>query len=455
LVYDNRGDSVAEPEIVVEHREHLWYLLAEAAQVEHLIMCQYLYASFSLKTEADEGLTAEQAAAVGRWHELLTGIAVEEMLHLALVFNVMSAIGAAPILSRPNFPRGSEDLPGGVRFALLPFGKDSLTHFLYLERPEGMERTDATGFVPCVPPRDPVAPGEVMPRGQDFGTVGHLYRGIEAGLAAPSARIGEQAVFVGPLRGQATPDLFRWPQLIAVHDLATATAAINEIIEQGEGARGDWKPAHYGRFLGIWEEYERLTAEDPGFQPARPVIAAFTRQPYDIDAPQPLITDPVTRAVAEAFNLGYETLLQTLNRFFTHTDETAEQLQTLVGTAFKLMAEVLGPLGRALTRMPAGLGYPGRTAGPAFEMYYQFGNFVPWRGPAWALLSERACLLSERTRATAAMAGAPAAAGDAARAAAAIEATLTAQVPADLRPLTSLPAVCSLRVAEPEHQPAE
>lgn len=26
---------VAEPEIVVEHREHLWYVLAEAAQVEH------------------------------------------------------------------------------------------------------------------------------------------------------------------------------------------------------------------------------------------------------------------------------------------------------------------------------------------------------------------------------------------------------------------------------------
>ena len=104
---------MAEPKIVVEHREHLWYLLAEAAQVEHLIMCQYLYAGFSLKTGPDEGLTAGQAAAVARWYELLTGIAVEEMLHLALVFNVMTAIGAAPPLSRPNFPRHSDDLPGG------------------------------------------------------------------------------------------------------------------------------------------------------------------------------------------------------------------------------------------------------------------------------------------------------------------------------------------------------
>src|SRR6201987_608235 len=119
-------------------------------------MCQYLYAAFSLKTDPDEGLTAAQADAVGRWRDLLTGIAIEEMLHLALVFNVMTAIGAAPSLSRPNFPRNSEDLPGSIQFRVLPFGTESLTHFLYLERPEGMERTDAAGFVPTAPPREQI-----------------------------------------------------------------------------------------------------------------------------------------------------------------------------------------------------------------------------------------------------------------------------------------------------------
>ena len=423
---------MAEPEIVVEHREQLWYLLAEAAQVEHLIMCQYLYASFSLKAGPADGLTAEQAAVVARWREVLTGIAIEEMLHLALVFNVMTAIGAAPPLGRPNFPRRSDDLPGGVQFRLLPFGTDSLTHFLYLERPEGMERADAAGFVPAIPPREPIAPGEAVSRAQDFGTVGHLYRGIEQGLAALSGRFGERALFVGPRRAQATPELFGWPQLVAVHDLASATAAINEIIEQGEGARGDWRPAHYGRFLGIWEEYGRLTQADPGFEPAFPVIPAFTRQPYDITQPQPLLTDPLTRAVAEVFNLGYEVLLQVLNRFFTHTDETCDQLQTLVSAAFGLMGGVLGPLGRALPRLPAGPVHPGRTAGPTFEMYYQFGNFVPWRGPAWALLSERAAILATRSADTAALSGAPAAVSDAADAAARIAAQLLAHVPEDL-----------------------
>jgi hypothetical protein len=425
---------MAETKLVVEHREHLWNLLIEASQVEHLIMCQYLYASFSLKTGPDEGLTAEQADAVARWHKVLTGIAVEEMLHLALVANVMSAIGAAPNLTRPNFPRASEYLPGGVQFALLPFGDAALTHFLYLERPEGMERMDAEGFVPAAPPSDPVTADEIMPRRQEFTTVGHLYRGIMAGLTGLAARLGERALFPGPRRAQATPELFGWPQLIAVTGMDSACAAIEEIIEQGEGARGDWQPAHYGRFLGIWEEYRRLREKDPDFEPAQPVIPAFTRQPFDIAEPQPLLTDPATRGVAELFNLGYEVLLQVLTRFFTHTDETDEQLGTLVEAAFGLMAGVMRPLGAALTRMPAGPGHPGRTAGPVFEMYYQMGNFVPWRAAAWALLSERVAVLAGRCVDRAGQAGAQDAVAAAAQAAAAISAQLAVHVPAELRP---------------------
>ena len=425
---------MAEAKLVVEHREQLWSLLIEAAQIEHLIMCQYLYASFSLKTEPDEGLTAEQADAVARWREILTGIAIEEMLHLALVMNVMTAIGAAPSLSRPNFPRHSEYLPPGMEFALLPFGADSLTHFLYLERPEGMERVDAAGFVPAAPPLEPVGRAEVMPRSQGFLTVGHLYRGIEEGLSDLAAQIGERRLFVGEPRAQATPERFRWPQLIAVTDLASARAAIDEIIEQGEGARGDWQPAHYGRFFGMWSEYQRLREQDPSFEPARPVIPVFTVQPFDIDQPQLQPTEPVTREVAELFNLAYEVLLQVLTRFFTHTDETDEQLDTLVQAAFGIMSGILRPVGTALTRLPVGPGTPGQTAGPVFQMYYQMGNFVPWRDAAWVLLCERAAVLSRRCAGCAMRDGVPEAVSSAAAAAAAISEQLAGHVPHGLRP---------------------
>ena len=424
---------LAEPRIVVAHREHLWWLLAEAAQLEHMIMCQYLFAEFSLKDGTAEGLTEEQAEAVDRWRGTLHGIAVQEMLHLALVANLMAAIGAAPTFGRPNFPQRSGYFPRGLELDLLPFGERALLHFLYLERPEGMERQDAQGFVPTAPPRAPVEADEDLPRGQEFATVGHLYRGIAEGLRELTARLGERAVFVGSPRAQATPELFRWPQLIAVTDLTSALAAVEEIIEQGEGARGDWRQAHYGRFLGIYEEYRELRQRDPSFEPARRVMAAYNRQPFDIATTLPVITDPATAHLAELAGLAYELVLHLLTRFFTHTDETPEQLGILVDSAIGVMAGALRPLASALTTLPVGPSSPGVTTGFAFEMYYAMGNLVPWREPAWALLYERASLLAERCTAAIEAHGAHEAVQKARQQATTVATELARNVPAELR----------------------
>ena len=106
---------MTETRLVVEHREQLWSLLVEAAQFEHMIMCQYLYTCFGLRTAPDECLTTTQADTAARWQETLTGIAIEEMLHLALVMNVMTAIGAEVISACK-----SADLAGAAHGA--PFG---------------------------------------------------------------------------------------------------------------------------------------------------------------------------------------------------------------------------------------------------------------------------------------------------------------------------------------------
>src|SRR5690348_11479702 len=98
------GLAAPEAPFVIEHREALIYMLCEAAELEHGIMCQYLFAAFSLKQSTDEGLTKEEAEAVNRWRKHISHIAAQEMLHLSLVQNLLSAIGAAPHLSRPNFP---------------------------------------------------------------------------------------------------------------------------------------------------------------------------------------------------------------------------------------------------------------------------------------------------------------------------------------------------------------
>ncbi len=389
LLATRGGRADPEAPFVIEHREALIYMLCEAAELEHGIMCQYLFAAFSLKQRADEGLTAEELEAVTRWRRTIAHVATEEMLHLALVQNVLSAIGAAPHLTRPNLPAPARHYPAGVNLTLVPFGEPALQHFMFLERPEGMALEGAKGIDAPVHDALPlIADGDIVPQLQDFATVGHLYRSIEQGLERLAGKFGERNLFVGPPRAQATSTDFRWPELVAVTDLASAQRALDTILEQGEGARGHWETAHFGQFVQILEEYRGMLAANPAFDPVRPVMFATVRRGGQAE-PAPLIGDRVTSGCTDLFNVGYEILLQILERYFAHTEETDAQLATLASAAVTLMAGVLRPLGDLITTLPVGPEHPGRTAGPSFELFYEDDDLLPHRESAWILLEER------------------------------------------------------------------
>src|SRR5215470_656558 len=389
VIASRGGKAAPEAPFVIEHREALIYMLYEAAELEHGIMCQYLFASFSLKQREDEGLTAEALEAVLRWRRAVAHVATEEMLHLALVQNLLSAIGSAPHFSRPNLPAPAHHYPAGVNLTLVPFGEPALRHFMFLERPEGMDLKGARGIDAPVHEAVPLmAEGDIVPQPQDFATLGHLYRSIEHGLDHLAEKFGERNLFVGPARAQATSDYFHWPELVPVTDLASAHQAIDTILEQGEGARGHWQDAHFGQFVRILDEYRELKAAKPGFEPVRPVLFATVR-PSDRDETVPRITDGVTSRCTDLFNVGYEVLLQMLHRYFAHTEETDAQLATLSRTAIALMVGVLNPLGEMITTLPVGPEHPGMTAGASFELFYENDYLMPHREPAWALLEER------------------------------------------------------------------
>ena len=375
---------------MIEHREALIYMLYEAAELEHGIMCQYLFAAFSLKQSVDEGLTEGELAAVQRWRKVVAHVATEEMLHLALVQNLLSAIGSSPHLSRPNLPAPASHYPAGVRLELVPFGDQALRHFMFLERPEGMALTDADGLDAALAQAEPLMDErDIVPRGQDFVTIGHLYRSIEHGIARLAEKFGERWLFVGPPRAQATDKDWPWPELVAVTDVASAQRAIDTILEQGEGARGHWQTAHFGQFVQILDEYRQMTADNPAFDPVRPVLPAKVRRGERDDDRVLLITDPDAARCADLFNVANEVLLQTLQRYFAHTEETDEQLSTLADAALGLMARVLRPLGGLITTLPVGPEHPGRTAGPSFELVYESDYLLPHREAAWLLLEER------------------------------------------------------------------
>ena len=388
LLATRGGVAAPEAPFVIEHREALIYMLCEASELEHAIMCQYLFAAFSLKESEDEGLTPDELAAVTSWQRKILNVAAGEMLHLALVNNMLSAIGAAPHLSRPNLPAPAGHYPAGVQLTLLPFGDQALQHFMFLERPEGMDLDDADGLAALQTATPAVNPRDIVPTPQDFATVGHLYRSIKAGLRHLAAKYGEDWLFTGPPRAQATPALFGWPNLLPVTGLDSACAAVEEIVEQGEGPRGHWRDAHFGQFVAILDEYQQMRAANPGFEPARPVMAANVR-PHDRADAVPLITDPLTARVTDLFNVGYEILLQLFERFFAHTTETDPQLKVLADASVALMVQVIKPLGSLITTLPAGPGYPARTAGPSFELFYESDYLMPHQEAAWALLAER------------------------------------------------------------------
>jgi hypothetical protein len=292
-----------------------------------------------------------------------------------------------------------------VQIALVPFGERALRHFIYLERPEGMALDDAAGFAAARHAQPLTAAGSgLVGVPEPWQTVGHLYRGIEAGLASLCARYGEDAVFIGPPRAQAVTDIFEWPELLAVTDLASAGRAIETIVEQGEGARGDWIKSHFGTFVGILEDLLAEQAADPAFNPARPVEPAYVRLPPDVEAGT-LIEDPATAQVADLANGLYEVTLQVLSRYYIHHGETAAEVNTLARTAKHLMNHVMRDLGPVLTALPVGPSHPGRTAGPTFDIARPAAFLLPHQDAAWKIITERLDVLEQACAALSQRAG--------------------------------------------------
>ena len=390
------GMEPSAPTMVLQHREALIWTLGKAAALEQLVMCQYLYAAFGLKDRDDDGLTPDQLTATRRWRRELIHIAEQEMLHLALVQNLLTSIGASPMLGRPSFPLPPHAYPAGIRMELLPFDEQSLRHFIYLERPEGLDMADQDELaaVEKAAPLPPAHEDDIGPRLQDFDTIGALYRAIELGFDRLAERLGEATLFLGPPAAQATSSHFQFASLVPVTDLAGAHAAIDVIVEQGEGARGEWREAHFGRLVTVLDELLDLRDADPGFVPSRPVLAALVRERED-GTPMPLITDPFTSRSVDLLNAVYEVILQLLARSFAHTDETDDELDVLGRVAIGLMRDVVKPLGGLVTRLPVGPEHPGRTAGPTFELFYGADYLLPHKEAAWTVIEERMRLLAE------------------------------------------------------------
>jgi hypothetical protein len=343
--------------------DELHEYLRAAVQLELSVIPPYLCGLYSM--HADSNLESSL---------ILRSVVTEEMLHLTLAANVLMAVGGDPpkLASHDLAPRYplllviEEGLPPPEQFVvhLLPFSPAAVESYLRIENP-AHPRT----AMPELRGREPT-PTHTARLG--FATVGAFYEAVEKGLRDLTESLGEKAVFSGDRRLQVEPPYYYagGGSVAPVHHLAGALAALEEIVDQGEGeldapydADGDL--AHYYRFLEIARD-RRYKESDPPDDP--------TGAPLGVDyaAVYPMRPDPKTsdypsaelRAASDACNRTYSELLRIVDGAFATIDQHAKG-DALIAAVGKML-ELRNAAG-VLLRNPIQDGSE-EHAGPTFEL---------------------------------------------------------------------------------------
>ncbi len=355
--------------------QFLLMLLYVAAELEHSLMVQYLYAGYSL---GDHLLRQDARETAVVWRETLFGIAKEEMGHLMTVQNLLRCLGGPLNFDRDDYPwdPGFHPFP----FELRPLSRESLARYIVAESPDRWQDEAA---------------GEIRDRASRNGTPIHrvslLYDLIRRLLE--DERLVPDALFRGTtLRHQATSD--EWargyapgqaapgadqkppaPQLL-IQRVTSRTDAINAVkavMDQGEAAaRSDGnEPSHFRRFLDIykgWESdpQERLLATNP--------VVAF-KSGLHVEGAIPgttMITEPCAKLWASLFNVRYRLLLTCLSHTFEYPNNLDQSSQDtprglLVNSTFGEMYN-LRAIARIVTTYPVTGAEGALQAGPPFQM---------------------------------------------------------------------------------------
>jgi hypothetical protein len=373
-------------------REAIWHALYEAAELEHTLMCTYLYAAFSLKAGEAEGLDAEEAAAVARWRRVILDVAIDEMGHLASVWNITSALGGVPRFGRGNFPLDAGYLPAGLVVKLAPFNADVLQHFVHLERPHGSPEPEGAGFEPTRVFERGGPTARLTPMGVDYETVGDFYAAIGRDLRALADKVGEDRAFCGDPALQLSAREVDLTGVTPVVCLKTALAAFESIITQGEGAPSHAETSHFQKFIGIRAEFEALKARNPTFTPAWPAAHnPVLRRPPNPEG-RVWIEDEAAARTVDLANAAYGLMLR-LVAYSYALPSPSEEKAFAVEAAIGLM-QGLTLLGERAARLPAGPSNPACHAGVSFTALRDTGALTPGAG-ARMFLTERFEALAE------------------------------------------------------------
>src|SRR4051812_4402735 len=250
--------------------------------------------------------------------EVVHSVFMEEMLHLTMAANILNAVGGRPVLDAPSLlPRFPTYLPHSNKafeVPLLKFSPEAVDVFLQIERP---------------------GEHEGLPEDNRFETIGQFYEAIAVALEHLTEKLGEEALFCGDAARQVTDELYYGGsgRIITVTDLASSLAALEEIVEQGEGLQhqevwdGDrdmFHPereevAHYFRFQEISKGRHYAPGDTPQSGPTGELFAVDWDAVHNM-RPNPRSKDypkgSEIRAQMEEFNHDYSGVLHLLDECF-------------------------------------------------------------------------------------------------------------------------------------------
>jgi hypothetical protein len=310
-----------------------------ALGVELAVIPPYLYALWSIKP-ASEGAGPEACEAA----RTIRAVVYEEMLHAALVGNILNALGKKPLVAS-NLMTYPGPLPGHLKTGPYAYNVflgwlsiDTVGMFLQIENPHWADPGEAAGgWTTLREMYDQVI--------KELGTGGLPFNGGRQIVATDSPGAG---------------------RMLPVNSLQSATDAIDIILDQGEGLRPpekeedppvykedkDHEVAHYYQFQTI-----RDYLSDGHIKASRDIYPV-------INNPDPGLYSPEQRAVNHRFNQVYTTMLKSLQEMFTSPSPTPFG-HTPAGRPTALMGEL-----KHLTAVLRSLGpVPGtmELAGPSFE----------------------------------------------------------------------------------------
>ena len=343
--------SVLEVIPAMSPRDEAVFLLHTAAEIEHSLMVQYLYAAWSLP---------DGPPRVQRWRRDILQIAREEMAHLAAVLNVLRFVGGPLNFDREDFPFRTALYP--FPFRLERLHRASLARYVAAEMPAQSD-VDAALIAEVVR----LAKGE--DGGGQVNRVGALYSRLRE-LLVDEHKLPDRLfrpdtadlIQARPARYRA--DVGRGPLYVrTVRGRGEALALLADVANQGEGEE-EMPDSHFLTFVDIFDAWpaDDAIALDVPTDPS----VGDASDSGDQHLNSGLITHPRARGWALIFDLHYRMLLSWLQHaLLTPTGAASDGLALRAFDAMFVLSDV-GPFLSTLPRTRDGAG----RAGAPFTLPY-------------------------------------------------------------------------------------